>query len=236
MSRGGGAAAAGGRRGVRRTAYSPSLDPLVNGRQKKKILSRPHALLLYATELAQLHRRANRSLSSLRAYSCFSLNDRAPAELFVPDADLLDHVGRYELLPPLQSSAVGVWLTAQPPVSRPPDDEEATGGPACSLQPPSPKKILDLDAAHSGRGRTDEALELEGPAGRAAFQTLHAAAGLQRVPWGHEMRVELDPRDGSPPRWSYMEEWHRVDDALADYLARRPREPERPARHRRRRG
>ena len=37
------------------------LDPLVNGRQKKKILSRPHALLLYSTSLARTHLAANRS-------------------------------------------------------------------------------------------------------------------------------------------------------------------------------
>ena len=219
---GGGGGSSSDRPRVRRTVYTPALDPLVNGRQKKKILSRPHALLLYATELAQLHRVANRTLSSLRAYSCFSLNDRAPAELFVPDADLLDHLGKYELLPPLSSSAVGVWLTAQPPVSRPP-----TSKPACSLMPPSPQTIFELDAEHSGRD--DEA---EGLGGRSAFQSLHSAAGLERVPWGQEMRVELRPMDGSPPRWSYMEAWHRVDDKLADYLARRPREPKRPARHR----
>ena len=68
------------------------------------------------------------------------------------------------------------------------------------------------------------------PAAASAARARTCSAS-RRVPWEHEMRVELDKRDDSPPRWSYMQEWHRVDDALADYLARRPREPERPARH-----
>ena len=101
----------------KRTVYLPQMDPMANGKQKKKIVSRPHALLLYATELAKLHIVANRSLTSLHAHSCFALNARAPLPLFTPEADLLDHLGSYELLPPFSSSAVGVWLTGQPPVA-----------------------------------------------------------------------------------------------------------------------
>ena len=195
-----------------RTVYLPQLDPLVNGRQKKKILTRPHALLLYATELAKLHLVANRSLSALHAHSCFSLNAREPMPLFTPHADLLDHVGRYELFPPLGRSAVGVWLSGQPPVARPPGEP-----PRCSLSPPRPGDL----------GATRSALR---PIGRDAFARLHAEAGL-RYGEGEQRggssgglaTLNLYDRNGESLGPSFLCQWHVVDARLQAYLDARPR-------------
>ena len=80
---------------------------------------RPHALILYVNMLAKLHMRAGRKLVAVRPFSCMSLNGRRWAPLYgPPSVDLLDVVGKYELIPPLHSAAVGKWLTQLPPPSR----------------------------------------------------------------------------------------------------------------------
>lgn len=191
--------------GGKRTVYVPQLDPLANGKQKKKIVSRPHALLLYATELAKLHIAANRSLTSLHAHSCFALNARAPLPLFTPEADLLDHLGSYELLPPFSSSAVGVWLTGQPPVAN-----AAGASDACALHDPTYTMRADPNA----------------------FRRLHQQAGLRYVEPSPEARRRGEPaqlhwfdRSGVSQGPSYQQQWHRVDAELRAHLEARHVQP-----------
>ena len=105
-----------------RRAYPPLQDPFIGHDQKKKVTVRPHASMLYAAQLARLHMDAGRNLSRLEAYSCFSLNSRAPGPLFIPHADLLDYIGNYELIPPLGISAVDKFLAPSPPADVPPDE------------------------------------------------------------------------------------------------------------------
>jgi hypothetical protein len=166
---------------------------------------RPHALLLYATELAKLHIAANRSLTSLHAHSCFALNARAPLPLFTPEADLLDHLGSYELLPPFSSSAVGVWLTGQPPVAN-----AAGASDACALHDPTYTMRADPNA----------------------FRRLHQQAGLRYVEPSPEARRRGEPaqlhwfdRSGVSQGPSYQQQWHRVDAELRAHLEARHVQP-----------
>ena len=148
---------------------------------------RPHALLLYATELAKLHIAANRSLTSLHAHSCFALNARAPLPLFTPEADLLDHLGSYELLPPFSSSAVGVWLTGQPPVAN-----AAGASDACALHDPTYTMRADPNA----------------------FRRLHQQAGLRYVEPSPEARRRRHSSSGGV---SQARSLHRVRGCSLDH-------------------
>ena len=205
-----------------RHAYPPLQDPFIGHDQKKKVTVRPHASMLYAAQLARLHMDAGRNLSRLEAYSCFSLNSRAPGPLFIPHADLLDYIGNYELIPPLGISAVDKFLAPSPPADVPPDEL-----PACD-----PRGFPHPEAAGA-----DEDY-------RQSFASLHADAGL--------VVHNFEPGDSSSGRWeravvrerrrekdaggrptgrelgheyAYTLGLHRMDDKLEAYLAARPRRP-----------
>ena len=137
---------------------------------------------------------AGRNLTSLRPYSCFSLNSRARAPLYgPPTVDLLDIIGTYELLPPLHPSAVGTWLTTQPPAEEPDGVRRL-----CSLRykPSDYPEIKDVKVAAI-----------------RDFDVLSAEAG---VVWAG--RGQLKHRGGE---YAYYNGWHRMDDTLAAYLAAR---------------
>ena len=127
-----------------RRAYPPLQDPFIGHDQKKKVTVRPHASMLYAAQLARLHMDAGRNLSRLEAYSCFSLNSRAPGPLFIPHADLLDYIGNYELIPPLGISAVDKFLAPSPPADVPPRraSPRATRAASRTRRPPAPTRTI----------------------------------------------------------------------------------------------
>jgi len=191
----------------RKTLYNPDDDPFVVIGQKKKVTTRPHATLLWVTALARIHMEAGRNLTALRPYSCFSLNARARAPLYgPPTADLLDVVGHYELLPPLNPSAVGHWLTHMPPAEQPPGTQ-----PMCELQyrrdptvlglrqarPPTPERC----AVPPTHRRHPSALAPQ--ATRHDWDKLHSEAGLH---WGN---AGVERR---PDELAYTLGWHRMDE------------------------
>ncbi len=177
----------------RRMLYDPISDPMITYSQKKKVASRPHALILYANTIARTYMEAGRNISSLRAYSCFSLNSRSPAPLYgPPETDLLDIIGQYELLPPLHPSAVGTWLTRMPPADKEP------GQHYCRLRYKAEDypEIADVKVAQ-----------------REDFDRLSAEAGVRWAGRGMLKHVSGD--------YAYLHGWHRMNDKLAAYLARR---------------
>ena len=118
---------------------------------------------------------------------------------------MLDQLGSYELLPPFSSSAVGVWLTGQPPVANP------AGAPAaCELH--NPKYTMRADPS--------------------AFKRLHKQAGLRYVEPAPEARRRGEPaqlhwfdRNGVDQGPSYQQQWHRVDAELRAHLDARHLRP-----------
>ena len=110
-------------------------------------------------------------------------------------------MGSYELLPPFSRSAVGVWLTGQPPVANPPGAQEA-----CSLRNPT----------YNMRAAPD------------AFRQLHRQAGLRYVEptpdarrRGEEAQLHFFDRGGVSQGPSYLQGWHRVDAELRAHLEAR---------------
>lgn len=124
-----------------RTDFSPSHDMYITADQRKKIIDRPHAFLLWATHLAWLHMAAGRNLTSLHAHSCFSLNGRPHASLYgPPESNLLAYLGRYELIPPFGTTAVGKWLMPMPPAQMPQAEQ-------CSRVPPPEYSSREMAAS-----------------------------------------------------------------------------------------
>lgn len=78
-----------------------SSDKYLSERQRHKLVTKPHAALLYVQHMARVYREAGRNLTAVHARSCFMLNNRAPAKLFVESANLLDWLYRYEYVWPL---------------------------------------------------------------------------------------------------------------------------------------
>eukprot|EP00958_Prasinococcus_capsulatus_P020122 scaffold2565_cov384-Prasinococcus_capsulatus_cf.AAC.7 len=77
-------------------AWDPEQDPLLSGKQKRKVANRPHVLLLYAKAWARVFNEANLELEELRAHSCFQLNGRPAQPLYIPTANLLQYASGYE--------------------------------------------------------------------------------------------------------------------------------------------
>mmetsp|Transcript_25612 Transcript_25612/g.55348 ORF Transcript_25612/g.55348 Transcript_25612/m.55348 type:complete len:192 (+) Transcript_25612:1261-1836(+) len=99
----------------RRLVYDPLYDDNFSRDQKAKGTVRPHAFLLYMTMLTRMHMRAGRNLTSLTVLSCYALNERPAAPLYDPTANLLEYLGKYELIAPFgMRTAVGRWLAEMP--------------------------------------------------------------------------------------------------------------------------
>lgn len=132
----------------------PSRDPFIHGSQNKYFM-KPHCLILYVNRLKQIFEAAGQPLQSVTATSCYSLNARSPHHLYKDDANLLNHVGKYEL--------IGVSGARQPP-NHPAKwiwrDEE---GPACDRRPP--------DVTTMTRDTLGKIYEQAGVAFRSAVQS-----------------------------------------------------------------
>ena len=127
----------------------PSYDEFLNNRQRRKLFSKPHAVLLYVQHMARMYREAGRNLTAVYATSCFALNNRAPAKLFVEGADLLQWVHRYEATWPLgvrTGVGSGGFLHPLPPV----DSSEATACDPLSVGgvPLSLRETLTMSSVH----------------------------------------------------------------------------------------
>jgi len=194
----------------RSAVIKPTLDPIISKDQKRKVEVRPHALMLYTTMLATHYMIAGRNLSAIHPYSCFSLNGRDPAPLYgPPQVDLLDYVGRYELIPPLHPSAVGQWLTPMPPVNA-----ASNEGAHCDSY--SPSSIVPKSTMQEG---ISFLAELRREAG-VTIQPIESLTSSDL--FKPNIRRYVRAPNGAP---AYMQEWHRVNSALASYLARRQRKP-----------
>jgi len=90
-----------------KTYLLPQDDPFVNHSQRSKINGRPHAFLLYVNRIKMAYEAALRPLKSIKALSCYSLNGRPHHELYMKEANLLDYVGKYEMI---GRTAVGKWM------------------------------------------------------------------------------------------------------------------------------
>mmetsp|Transcript_29444 Transcript_29444/g.83027 ORF Transcript_29444/g.83027 Transcript_29444/m.83027 type:complete len:591 (-) Transcript_29444:144-1916(-) len=101
--------------------WAPEDDPFINANQRRKIGSKPHEMILYVQRLKMVFEAALRPLKSVHVISCFSLNGRPKHQLYIPSANLLDYVGKYEMV---GYTAVGKWLYG---------DEQ---GPTCSKKYP----------------------------------------------------------------------------------------------------
>eukprot|EP00210_Caulerpa_lentillifera_P004769 g4553.t1 len=89
------------------THLLPRFDPYVTSHQKSKVLSRPYVLLHYIGRLQTFFEEANRPLKAVRIQSCLSLNVNPHKELFVPTANILEYVGKYEMV---TTTAIGKWM------------------------------------------------------------------------------------------------------------------------------
>uniref|UniRef100_A0A061SAH3 Vitamin k-dependent gamma-carboxylase n=1 Tax=Tetraselmis sp. GSL018 TaxID=582737 RepID=A0A061SAH3_9CHLO len=99
---------------------APAEDNFVNNAQKRKLEDKPHVLLLYVGRLKMVFEAASRPLKSVKVMSCFALNSRPSRQLYIPTANLLDYVGKYELI---GVTGVGKWIYAdgEGPLCKPQD-------------------------------------------------------------------------------------------------------------------
>ena len=111
-----------------------SEDRFLNTRQRRKLITKPHTVLLYVQHMSRIYREAGRNLTGAYARSCYCLNARAPAKMFVETTNLLDWAYRYEYVWPfgersgvLVGAGGGGFLTPLPPVHSP------GGRDACSI-------------------------------------------------------------------------------------------------------
>jgi len=90
--------------------FNPRDDMFIHPRQLKKVVTRAHPLILYAERLKQFFDEANRPLKSMSFISCYSLNSNPTKELYIPGVNLLQYLGRYELI---GVTGVNKWIYPQ---------------------------------------------------------------------------------------------------------------------------
>lgn len=90
--------------------FFPVDDPFITRKQLKKVQTRPHPFLLYAGRLKQVFDEAGRDIISMRVKSCYSLNVNPSKELYISDANLLEYIGKYEII---GTTGIDKWIYTQ---------------------------------------------------------------------------------------------------------------------------
>lgn len=95
--------------------FAPEMDVFLLPMQQAQVARSPHSMLQYVDRMQRIFASSGRHLQSVRAVSCVSVNHRAPRTLYVPTANLLAFVGRYDRIGTTGLGAfVNDWHKASP--------------------------------------------------------------------------------------------------------------------------